>query len=344
MWWLDDERNTEHGGVAVTVAIMLVVLIGVGALVLDVGNLYWERRQLQNGADAAALAAAQDFAGGEDATAEQTARTYATTNNTRGAFVEAFEPDLAAAEVTVTTRTGDEDSAGFLGSWLAGVLGHDEYFARAQATAAWGPLGMGDTLPLTFSWCEWQWMVGDPDDPDWFDDFEPDWPSEYKVIYHHEGTGKHDEIQQDCQGPAGQYTAGGFGWLDPDDSGTCTATIEEGWTDGKTGSGTPSPADSTGCTSEYFDSLLGETVFLPIFVGEPQGEGSNAEYEIVGFAGFELQGYRLSGGPEWNRGDPVPCSGDARCIGGQFVEYVKLGDKADWGGMDLGATVVTLER
>ncbi len=335
MWWV----NKEEGATAVTVALMLLVLFGMGALVLDAGNLFWERRQLQNAADAAALAAAWDFALGEGAVAEQSARTYASANSTRGAFVEAFEPDLAAHEVTVTARTGDEESAGFLTAWLAGVLGHDQYFTRASATAAWEALGLGETIPLTFSWCEWQWMVGNPEDPQF--------PSDYKVIYHHEGTGKHDEIQQDCQGPAGQYTPGGFGWLDPDGSGECKATITEGWMDGDTGSGTPSPAESTGCTSEYFASLLDQTIFLPIFVGEPDGVGSNASYEIVGFAGFHLHGYRLSGGPEWNRaidGYAVPCSGDARCISGVFTEYVTLGDKSDEGGMDLGASVVTLVK
>ena len=44
---------------------MLVALIGVGALVIDVGRLYVERRDLQNGADAAALAVAQDCAAGD---------------------------------------------------------------------------------------------------------------------------------------------------------------------------------------------------------------------------------------------------------------------------------------
>ena len=338
MWWV----KREDGATVITVAITLVVLFGVGALVLDAGNLFWERRQLQNAADAAALAAAWDFALGEgEAVARESARTYASANSTRGAFIaeDDFAPDYAASEITVTTWTGTEDEAGFLVAWLAGVIGHETYFARAQATASWEALGRGRTIPLTFSWCEWEWMVGNLDDPQ-FD-------SEYKVIYHHEGTGKHDEIQQDCQGPAGQYTPGGFGWLDPDDSGTCQAEIDEGWMDGDTGSGTPSPAEATGCTSEYFASLLGETIFLPIFAGEPEGTGSNAKYEIVGFAGFRLYGYRLSGGPEWNRaidGEEVPCKGDARCISGVFTEYVELGDWIDEGGMDLGARVVTLVR
>jgi hypothetical protein len=336
MWWVKD----EEGATAITVALMLLVIFGIGALVLDAGNLFWERRQLQNAADAAALAAAWDLALGEpEALARESARNYASANSTRGSFVEGFEPDYAAGEVTVRTRTGTEDEAGFLLAWLAGVIGHDTYFTHAQATASWQALGLGETIPLTFSWCEWSYMVGNPADPVF--------PSSYKVIYHHEGTGKHDQIQKDCQGPAGQYTPGGFGWLDPDDSGKCKAMLFEGWMDGDTGSGTPSPANTTGCTSGYFESLLGETIFLPIFVGEPDGVGSNAKYQIIGFAGFELHGYRLSGGPEWNRaidGVAVPCKGDARCISGVFTEYVALGDKSDEGGMDLGASVVTLVR
>ena len=43
-------------------AILLVPLIGFVAIAVDVGALYAERAQLQNGADAAALAIAQDCA------------------------------------------------------------------------------------------------------------------------------------------------------------------------------------------------------------------------------------------------------------------------------------------
>ena len=57
-----DER--ESGAIIVIVAVLLVggVLIGMAALSIDVGSLYAERRQLQNGADSAALAVAQDAA------------------------------------------------------------------------------------------------------------------------------------------------------------------------------------------------------------------------------------------------------------------------------------------
>jgi Flp pilus assembly protein TadG len=50
----------DDGAVAVLVAVCMVALLAVGAFVLDVGRIYAERRQLQNGADAATLAVVMD--------------------------------------------------------------------------------------------------------------------------------------------------------------------------------------------------------------------------------------------------------------------------------------------
>ncbi len=57
-------RSDERGVVAVIVALLLGygVLLGMGALVIDVGQIYQERGELQNGADAAALAVAKSCA------------------------------------------------------------------------------------------------------------------------------------------------------------------------------------------------------------------------------------------------------------------------------------------
>ena len=44
----------ERGAASVIVAIVLVVLMGCAALAVDVGAMYAEKAQLQNGADAAA--------------------------------------------------------------------------------------------------------------------------------------------------------------------------------------------------------------------------------------------------------------------------------------------------
>jgi Flp pilus assembly protein TadG len=52
--------SPERGATSVLVIILLVpVLFGAAALSIDVGSLMWERRQLQNGSDAAVTAAAQ---------------------------------------------------------------------------------------------------------------------------------------------------------------------------------------------------------------------------------------------------------------------------------------------
>ena len=54
-------RRDECGAVLVTATILLTVLLGIAALVVDVGYGMQRRRQVQNTADAAALAAAQDL-------------------------------------------------------------------------------------------------------------------------------------------------------------------------------------------------------------------------------------------------------------------------------------------
>ncbi len=56
----------EEGAIGVLVAIFLAggVLLGMGALVIDVGRLYQNRAELQNGADAGALAVAKSCASG----------------------------------------------------------------------------------------------------------------------------------------------------------------------------------------------------------------------------------------------------------------------------------------
>ena len=73
----------ERGAVAVLVAIVLGtgVLMGMAALVIDVGGIYSERGQLQNGADAAALAIAGSCASPAGCgDVWQTARRYANAN------------------------------------------------------------------------------------------------------------------------------------------------------------------------------------------------------------------------------------------------------------------------
>lgn len=56
-------KNRQGGAVAVMVGISIVVLVGFLALVIDLGHLYIAKTELQNGADAAALAGAKQLDG-----------------------------------------------------------------------------------------------------------------------------------------------------------------------------------------------------------------------------------------------------------------------------------------
>lgn len=324
--------TAEDGASAIVVAITVLVLFGLGALVLDVGNLFWERRQLQNAADAGALAAAQDYAWGDGAAAAAaSARHFTSENNTRDAFVEGISQPTPTS-VKVDTITGDAASAGVLRSFLASVIGTDEYHARATATAAWGAMRSGRTLPVTISYCEWLDAVylapGDASPNYSFSD-------EIVTLYLLDP----QESGPDCTGPAGHQMPGGWGWLDPQ-GGNCEAVIDEfGWVDGNTGSSPPSPANHTGCTAEFFAGLIGETVLVPIFVADNDLPGNNAEFQIVGFGAFEIHGFRISG--NWTGGN-VPCGNPERCFSGRFVRYVELGEEGEFGDTDLGATSVIL--
>ena len=56
-----DRPQDERGQVIVLMVLMMVVLLGFAALVVDVGYAYYAHRSLQSSADAAALAGAQEL-------------------------------------------------------------------------------------------------------------------------------------------------------------------------------------------------------------------------------------------------------------------------------------------
>ncbi len=92
-------RN-ESGSVTIVVAMMMVVLIGVSALVIDYGNLAGHQRQLQNAVDAACLAAAQYLPDHTDK-AEDAAEDYLNVN-APGASLQSVTFSYTDKQVTVT--------------------------------------------------------------------------------------------------------------------------------------------------------------------------------------------------------------------------------------------------
>jgi Flp pilus assembly protein TadG len=324
--------TAEDGSVAIMVGLLLVALVGIGSLVVDVGNLYWERRQLQNAADAAAIAAAQDLTAGENAvTAFATARSFADQNNVRGAHVAPpGSPDsgfvVDTNSVTVTAQTGSVDAPGELQSFLASVIGVDTYATEATATASWDYVGGAATVPLTFSRCEWDVMTGGS---------VAGLPTGERIVYFH--SSQTANAVNTCGGPANQDHPGGFGWLSPQ-GGQCEAYIENGQVATDVGNNIPNE-----CTAAYLQSLVGTTVIMPIFGSVTGGPGNNSIFVIDGFAALEVTGFRFSGNPDFNMpAGNAPCSGNDRCISGRFVNYYTLDNVPTAGGEDFGAVFIGL--
>ncbi|MEW6189908.1 MAG: Tad domain-containing protein [Actinomycetota bacterium] len=120
----------EKGAITILVASALAMLITVAALVVDLGLLYQERRQLQTAVDAAALAAAIDLAEGRDAEqAEVSAERYIIENtNVSPEQITIDYPGANRVRVICTT------SRNLL---LAKVFGVKDAPVKATATAAY---------------------------------------------------------------------------------------------------------------------------------------------------------------------------------------------------------------
>ncbi|GAA3639270.1 TadE/TadG family type IV pilus assembly protein [Microlunatus ginsengisoli] len=308
--------DRERGAVAVVVAILMVALLGMAALAVDVGGLWAKRRQLQNGADAGALAIAQACAKGACGSTSATANSYASSNVNDGAATGTVL-ELTAGKVTV--RTADTQQ-----HWFARIWGSNDSNVHAQATAVWGGPNAGATFPLAFSVCEWNWQNGGPGGLDS--------TVQRKIVLTKTST-------SNCVGPSGNVVPGGFGWVDPT-SGTCTiASLVNGWITSSTGNTPPN-----GCNPSNFDALVGKTVLIPVF-DNYTGTGNNASYHVYGYAAFRFTGYYFSGQyKNWPTSGVAGCSGSERCIAGYFTRYVDLNEvlTTDGGGPSLGLSIISL--
>ncbi|MEE8331113.1 MAG: Tad domain-containing protein [Acidimicrobiia bacterium] len=323
--------NDDGGAVAVIVAIFAVGLIGMAAFALDTGRLYQERRELQNGADASALAIAEDCLinpasctyGGADATADA----YGDSNADDGAStVDELLLDPIGQSVTVKLQTEDLDGGSILAPIFGQVVGFDGATVRARASAVWGQAGSMATVPLIISDCEWN----DPLRPS-----ELQTPPTFDVdpwlfVFHQGNQGRTCDHSN-----SGFDLPGGFGWLDTD-AGPCRSLFTAGeWSDGVD----PGSSPSSSCTpAAIADALLNKVSFLPYYE-EKQSTGNNGSYLVSSLGAFWITGYNFGGGFKEPSTDP-PCTGTTRCIEGYFIKATT--SDGDPGGPNRGASIVKL--
>src|SRR5215467_1630892 len=351
----------DRGAVGVLVAILLGggVLFGFGAIVVDVGQLYSERAQLQNGADGGALAVAKTCAqGGCSAAAAQQ---YANKNSADGTSAVDLvcgtgtlggcpgstgkiydcppPPKSAANYVDVHTSTLTTSGSTLLPpSFARALLGNKNYngstvFACAQAS--WGPPIAASGVAVTFSACEWDAATQNgtlfaPPPP-----YPPNplpSPTLDRVLKLHTTS-----TNGGCSSePAGADGPGLFGWTD-DPNNNCTTPIINGSYGGSTGTSI-SQACKAVIQAEQQNKTL---IFIPVYV-LVQNPGNNGVYTLKGFAAFVITGYHLPGFQASDWLNPAnDCKGSDKCINGYFTQGL-VPDPGTIGGPNLGADVIQL--
>lgn len=335
MWWLTGRKpEAERGAAGVMVAVIMLVLIGAGALAVDTGQIYAERAQLQNGADAGAIAVldACHPSGCTQAQAEAVAQALANSNSNDESS-NVYEVDMSVPnQVTVRTTTRDGTSgAGFLRQMFSAALNAPPATVGAHATAALTPPGSGSGFPLAISNKCYNLSTASSAGV------------VQKISYKPGGT---------CTGPSGTQIPGGWGWLDQ--SSPCEATTEVGTNDVGSDPGNNPPSGCQAILLQWKTTILagGEVkVAFPIF-NDATNQGQNGEFTVIGYATFKVWGWKFGNNRVYEfrntATDPgmtsaLACTaGQDRCLIGQFVKYESIGSFTGTPGAYLGTTVAHL--
>ncbi len=355
-------RRDERGAVAVLVAILLGagVLTGMLALVIDVGQIYQERAELQNGADAAALGVAKSCAFGActPGVAGQLAdgNASAITGRTEGVQVVCGsgslgscpastgslascppQPPTGTSFVDVYTETSMPSGSTLLppvfAQTLLGNSGYQGTTIHACAQAEWGAPSVATTVALTISACEWDQatergaVFASP--PPYSQDPLPS-PGFDQVLTQNPGNGTGCATE-----PAGADGPATFGWAQAA-AGNCTLPVTR-----------PTIPESAGafvtaaCLTALQNAQQNQIpILVPVYVSLNTAADA---YELDGFADFVVTGYNLAPGfaePDWL--NPAnTCTGTNYCLTGYFVRGV-IPSTGSFAGPTLGAFVIDL--
>ena len=326
----------ERGAAAVIVLASMLTLFGMAGYVIDVGIVRQERRELQNGADAAALDLAQECALGRCTDLNSKAKTYADAN-ARDGHALASAALINANSVKVDTHTETGTGATSLTMQFAQHFGHRTSTVGATATARWGAPGSASTIPLTISYCEWNSLTG----------AGATFPTAEATVYFHDPTSNGKPNSAACSGgPAGQDLPGGFGVLKVPSNNCSVAISAGGLYSTRPGNADPS-SEGCECSGAGNDFPLNTDLLIPVYQAFG-GSGANGQYRIYGFATFRMSRMRLKNGAGSNcwLTSPAPpnCSSSQRCIYGSFTRDIIpwTGSPAGPPGPSLGTFAVGL--
>jgi len=277
--------NHEDGTVIIIVALSMTVLLGMGALAVDVGALFVRQHQLQTGADAAALAVAKrcvdsviaDEAWLCNATqALSTATSFFNDNTAVTPTVEAPVLDLSdSGHAGLVTVTASYEEPPML-SWAISDGGGPVTVA-ATATAGWGPItAVDDVFPLAVC------MGALPE------------PGDSVTLW---SSPSGDEMTGRCDGAPDALP---MGWLTPSNPSRCTTDVVLQPPDDLDIAPSDTPPSGTSC-DDAIDDLVDaldwwvpgseRTRVLAVYDASSGSGGPHPPYSLVG---FEFTGARLS--------------------------------------------------
>jgi hypothetical protein len=260
-------RSHESGQVVVLFLTFLVVLLGVSALTIDVSSWYRADRALQSSVDAAALAAAQalpDDPGGAGALAAE----YGGKN---GGGLDSVSVTTGVVADDTIVVTGKRDAPGFFSKIFS--IDSVEVHARAAARAAtleearWAaPFGVDEQHPML------QCAPTPCFEEDTSLDLDKIGPGAFRIINidgSHGGIGPSTLADWILRGYEGYMP---LGWYFSD----------------------PGAKFNSSQVMGALDARLGNEMLFPVY-RETRGNGSNFEYEVVGWAGYVITSYEIQG-------------------------------------------------
>ena len=355
-------RRDERGAIGIIVAALLGfgVLTGMGALVVDVGQLYQERAELQNGADAAALGVAKSCALG--ACDPSVAGTFADANasNLTGgsagvslvcgsgiglagcpggsATPTSCPPAIGTNYADVFTSTKTASGSTLLPPVFArAMLGNSSYsggnvLACSQAT--WGAPSSATAAAIAIPACEWdqatQQGTAFAPPPTYPPNPFPSLSSDQQLTLSMGGNGGTGCATE----PPGADGPNTFSWADHP-RGNCHSAI-----------GPPTFAERSRPNFSFSCGRLIQAaqqnltpLLVPIYVS---ASGAPATFTLQGFAEFVITGYNLPSGFVSDWLNPVnDCQGTNYCINGYFTLGV-VPFAGNLNGTNLGASVIEL--
>jgi len=353
--------SDSRGAVSIVVAFVVAggLLMGLLAMVVDGGRAFNERRLVQNGADAAVLAVAQECAlnpgscdsqrvlerAGELANLNAgpdgvTALVELCGSGDLGAcralsahMWECQPPDPYPNFARVHTATLEQDGAGILPPIFSRAIGVDGTGLWACAQATWGSArSVSITFPIALSACDYQ-----SDTAAVIEIFKPPTfvPGQGPTCTIVDSDGNEQTLRD---------LVNGFFYVQLDaNRKECETPVEVSIGDILDRSENIVQL----CGSRYeqaLQRLIGRDSALPIFDRISPGGLGTAQMRVASFVSFRLEGYRLGGGREFGSppgGWPTQCRANNRCLYGIFGRAV-IGGGVDPGAPNLGLQSVQL--